>query len=335
MLPMPRKLLLSSVLLLLLAGCRGNVAGQSAESTFEPTLSLATATPFALAATLSPDTPVPSSATPESTRAVPTALPEPTLIVDASPTAGAGTSVPGPVTGSGEPSIVISPQLGAPRDIVVVTGSGWPANATVSLHWGAPDGPTGPLYWEVETDERGFFEIGLIVLPADRWPGGPPEDRDVLQLRALSPALGDYYYFANFTYIPPLDPVYSLVQTFTNEEYDYQISVPNLWTWSWIEDDVTDVRFQSPTEIGYGFVLVYTGTDPAAIIPTVMAREAAGLEYTTGPTSVGAYPGTEAVTSTGMVLQFIPANGYIFVLSFVNDNNEPAYNILSSLALTE
>ena len=150
-------------------------------------------------------TPVPSpSAT---SNLAPTPLPPPTQIQPptAAPSSAASQTTPGqPPPG---PGITLRPALGEPRDIVLVTGTGWPPGAQVSLHWGPVSGPTGPVYWKVKADANGSFSVGLIVLPAEQWPGGPPKLRDILQLRATSPATDPYYYFANFTYIPRLTPV--------------------------------------------------------------------------------------------------------------------------------
>jgi len=341
-----RILLLAIVMVL--SGCSLLGGGQGADATEEaaqvaagPT---ATATPLALAPTLAVGTPT-DMPTVEGgdgeTTGGPTPLPEPTQI--GAPTAtpedgngnGDGTDsgdTPAVNTGNSGPGISISPQLGEPLDVIVVHGSGFEPNEKITFHWGAPDGSTGPEYYSMATDENGNFEIGLKVLPADRWPHSPPKERDLLQLRVFSESLGENYYWANFTYVPRVNAVTSLVQTYENADFGYSISLPNQWTWSWVEDDTSDVRFDSPGA-GNGFIRVEAGTSTSSLIPSMMSQEFSGQSYTTRSISSGKYPGSEAVLNSGRVVQFIPSGGQTYILSFVNDSGAYDTNIHGSLTL--
>jgi hypothetical protein len=62
------------------------------------------------------------------------------------------------------------------------------------------------VYYELDADENGHFSVGLIVPPADKWPGGAPKERDLFQLQARSEAMGENYVFANFTYVKRFSP---------------------------------------------------------------------------------------------------------------------------------
>lgn len=350
-------ILLLITLVFALVGCGilgGDDATQAADDQAADIALTATSTPLALAPTLAGTTPEsPPQAAGESengdsaggsdvgeSSGGPTPLPEPTQI--GAPTAapeGSGDEAAAdngeaPVvnTGSTGPGITIAPQLGEPLDVVVVNGSGFEPNEEVTFHWGAPSGNTGPEYWSMETDANGNFQIGLKVPPADRWPGAPPEERDLLQLRVFAESLDENYYFANFTYIPRVNSITSLVQTYTNDEFGYSISIPNLWTWSWVEDDTTDVRFDSPNA-GTGFVRVEAGTNVSGLISSVMGQEFSGQTYTTRSISVGKYPGTEALLDGGRVVQFIPSDGQTYILSFINDNGAYDTNIHGSFTL--
>nr|MBN1230212.1 hypothetical protein [Anaerolineae bacterium] len=301
-------------------------------------LGLATATQLPLPTLRPTATTAPTSTLPPQEDRAPTPLPEPTEI-SAEPTlepdATEDAIVPTLDPGAVERGIFMSPQLGAPGNIVMVTGYGFPAKAWLTLHWGPADGETGPFYWGVETDEAGQFEVGLIVPPAASWPDPPLEERDLLQLRVFSGALApNEYYWANLTYAPTADPS-ALVLAYVNEDYDFKLMLPNQWTWSWIGNDTADVRFQAPDGDGNGFALVVDGTDETAIIPAIMAQEFPGETYTSGSMSVGVYPGTEVTTSTGKVVQFIPNNGRIVIVSFVLSTGDAAYNILGSFRLVE
>lgn len=320
--------------LLIVSGCSPaeQDAGEN-EGDFTPTQPLPTASPFALPATLAPVT-QPSQV--EGTSAAPTPLPAPTQISVATDVPASDeeeTQVPSSSTAN--KGLTMSPQLGGPGDIVMVTGVGFAAGEMVSLHWAPTDGATGPVYWELEADANGRIEVGLIIPPADKWPRQPLEERDLIQLRAKSPSLGNAYLWINFTYIPPVNAVTSLVLLYENKEYGYQLMVPNLWKWGWTDDDESDVRFQSPDSTGTGFAIVLNGSDETAVIPGIMASEFPGESYTTAPVSVGSYPGSEATTGDGQVVQFIPSGGKIYVISFTDINGNPAYNILSTFTLTD
>lgn len=135
----------------------------------------------------------------------PTPLPAPTQIQPptAAPTDAAAT---GAAQQSAGPVLSMNPAVGEPGDTIIVNGTGWPANAHVVLSWGPTKGPTGPKYWELDADANGSFNVGLKVPAADKWPGGPPTDRTLFQLRATSDATAPNYYWANFTYIKRFVP---------------------------------------------------------------------------------------------------------------------------------
>jgi hypothetical protein len=260
----------------------------------------------------------------------PTALPEPTQIEpgaaaegeadegEAQPEDELAPVVPTPApTG---PGISMTPGVGEPGEIVIVDGSGFEPNSTVSLHWGPPNGDTGPVYWEEETDDDGNFSVGLIVPPAERWPGGSPDEGELFQLRAFSEDLGDFYYWANFKYVDRFIPEASLVLTFENPDYGYAVDLPNAWTWNWVEDFTEDVRFASGDGASTGFVRVIETSNVNSAIQTVMAEEAAGQSYNTEQKQLGAYPGTEATAANGLVVWFIPQGGRVYAVSFTRSD---------------
>lgn len=341
-----RFLLLIASAALILSGCNlfNALAGQPIAAEASPTPETGNpppGTPFTLAPTLEQG-PVLGTPTPTSEGgSAPTPLPEPTQILPATPAseggeapAGGGETTPVvPTPAASGPGISLSPAVGEPGDVVIVTGSGFEPNTTVTLHWGAPDGPPGPVYWEVETDENGEFSVGLIVPPAEQWPRNPPQERDLFQLRAYSESLGDFYYWANFTYLERFNPVTSLVLTYTSEDYGYSIDVPNGWTWDWEEDATDNVRFAAPSGTAKGFIRVIETSDVNAAIQSVMAAEAPGQSYTTTQATLGAYPGTEVTAGNGLVVWFIPQGGRVYAISFTDDNGQFYTLIASSFRL--
>lgn len=307
------------------AGAEATAAVQPTAITLAPTLPQAGE---ATAAPAEPAEPTPTAVVEEAEgdqaaggEGTPTELPPPTQITPPTPEEGAaeGEAPIQPVTGDG---ISITPAVGEPLDIIVVNGSGFAPGETVTLHWAEPDGPTGGVYVEVDADENGSFNVGLIVPPVDQWPGGPPAEMDFIQLRARSESLGDFYYFANFRYVKRFNPSTSLVQNYQNSEYGYSIDLPNAWTWSWVEDDTSDVRFTAPSAVGSGFIRVLETSDVSGAIQTVMPQEAPGRSYTTADLGAGAYPGTQATADNGLVVWFIPGNGRVYALSFTDDNGQ-------------
>ena len=168
-------------------------------------------TPLPPKPTLAPDTPTgaarpvtpthaPAGSPTPTQNLAPTPLPAPTQIQP--PTAAP--TVPGTPGAGGQPSgpsITLNPAVGEPLDVTIVNGSGWPAKAHIVLAWGPTKGPFGPSYWELNADGNGAFDVGLKVPPGDSWPGGQPTDRTLLQLRAVSDAVPNFYAWANFTYI--------------------------------------------------------------------------------------------------------------------------------------
>jgi len=284
--------------------------------------------------TLSPPTLTPSPQGQEG----PTPLPAPTQI-------GVPTATPGGSAASGDqpssppssgsssgPGITVNPQLGEPGDITIVEGSGFSPNVEVVLHWGSPDGDTGPEYWKLDTDERGNFSVGLIVPLKEDWPGGNPKEGDYIQIRATAEELRDFYYWANYRYIKRFGGTTSLALTFQNTDWDYEIDVPNGWTWTWTEDKTENVRFASPSGSGKGFVRVIETTSVTSAISTVMTAE--GLTATSSAqATLGNFPGTEVKTSNGRTVWFIPARGRIYALSFVDDAGQFFQAIAASLRI--
>jgi len=214
----------------------------------------------------------------------------------------------------------MNPAVGEPLDAVIVNGSGFPANAHVTLHWGPVGGPHGPVYWELDADANGAFTIDLLVPPATKWPGGSPKERDLLQLQARSEAIDDSYCFANFTYVKRFNPQTSLVLTYSNKTYGYKLDVPNNWKWD--DANAANVRFNAPTGNAKGFVRTLDGTDVNAAIQTVMAAEAAGQTFTSGSAALGAYNGTKVTAANGLIVWFISSGGHIYALNFVDGNGQ-------------
>lgn len=323
---------------LALMGCA--VFGGAAQEATEVAATTPTSPPT-IAITLAPTLPPESAgggaaspAAPEgggSTSLAPTPLPPPTQIGAGTPGAvGTGTATIAPPAGGSGDGISIDPQLGEPGEIIVVNGSGFAPSEKVSLHWAKPDGPTGPVYYELTTDESGNFNVGLIVPPAESWPGGAPKEGDYIQLRAKSASLGDFYYWANFRYIKRFNPVTSLVQTYTNSTYGYAIDLPNAWTWSWKGDDTSDVRFYAPSpQKGWGFIRVLNTGNVQSAIDTIMAAEFSGQTYTKKDIGAGKYPGTEIKTSGGTVVWFVPSGSRTYVLTFT-DNEGKFYQLVAA-----
>jgi hypothetical protein len=337
---------------LLLAGCSllGGAASPAVEPTLTPTATAQpTATLVALAPTLaqgpiSPptltpsQTPGPGTPTAEGVQGgqAPTALPQPTQIAPATATAegsAAGETSAAPAASSG-PGITLSPQLGEPGETVVVNGSGFAPNSHISFYWThKPNDALGKVYYETDADDNGAFQIGLIVLPGDRWPGGPPTKQgDDIWLVATSDAQPFYRYYAQYLYLPRTGQN-TLVLKYTNTDYGYSIGAPNGWTWSWQGDDTTDVRFQSPSGSGKGFVRVVASADVNAVIASVMGQEFAGQTYTTATGSAGTVPATRVTASNGRVAFFAVANGRTYVISFVGDDGKPQETIMGSFKL--
>ena len=202
----------------------------------------------------------------------------------------------------------------------MVTGSGFPANAHVTLHWGAVGGPHGPVYWELDADESGNFSVGLIVPPANKWPGGSAKERDLIQLQARSEAMGDAYVYYNYTYVKPFNPQTSLVLTYSSDKYGYKIDVPNGWKWD--DSDTANVRFSAPSGNAKGFVRVLDGTDVDAAIQTVMAAEAPGQTFASTDASMGVHSSKQVTAANGLIVHFISSNGRIYALSFTNTDDQ-------------
>lgn len=317
-------------------------AAASPETPAEPPAAATapTATPFVAAPTLQAEPAAtetaPPSATPSltppaptATRVAPTPLPAPTRI------GGQPTAEAQPTSATPDPDdrgITLEPNLGEPGDVTVVRGTAFLPGTTVDLRWAEPEGAVGSIYHQVVVDEDGSFEVGLVVPPAEDWPGGAPEAHDALQMRASSEALPGYEYYANFSYLPRTGQT-TLALTYENADYGYRIELPSGWTYSWADDDTSNVRFESPAGTGRGFVRVMPGTNVEAAIASVVGQEFAGESYTTGQVSVGAYPGTQITTQSGRVVQFIPSGGRTYVISFTNDYGQFGASIVGSFRL--
>jgi hypothetical protein len=337
--------------LLALSGCAlfgagGDEAageGAAASATPPPTWTPVTLAPTLSVGTMAPPTLTPSptgqvtateapaeTPTPEAGSQGPTPLPEPTEIAVMTPTP----ATPEPGSAVAGPNLLISPQMGEPRDIVLVTVSGFPPSSAVGFYW-EPECrlPQTQVYYEDQTNAQGTLEFGLIVLPAERWPAAPPEEGDAIWLVANSDMGDGLYRCIEFLYLKRFDAGTSLVLAYTNEDYGYSIMLPNAWEWSWVEDDTSDVRFNAPSGPAKGFVRVISGTDVAAIIPGVMSAEVPGQTYSTANVSIGAYPGTQAAAANGVIVLFIPSNGRIYVISFTDASGQPENNIMASLRL--
>lgn len=332
-----------SITALILSGCNfTNALGSPSDEPlptltpvveFNPT-SVTLAPTLGPIGTLSPPT---LTASPEGPGG-PTPLPQPTQIgVSTSTQEGSsdsgGQPANNPPSGSSSgPGITVNPQLGEPGDVTIVEGSGFTPNVEVVLHWGAPDGDTGPDYWTLDTDERGNFSVGLIVPPKEKWPGGNPQEGDYIQIRATSEELGDFYYWANYRYIKRFGGTTSLALTFQNTDWDYEIDVPNGWTWTWTEDKTENVRFASPSGSGNGFVRVIETTNVTTAISAVMTAEGLTASSSEAAT-LGNFPGTEVKTSSGRKVWFIPARGRVYALSFVDDAGKFFDAIAASLRI--
>jgi hypothetical protein len=290
-----------------------------ASITLAPTLPLTTAVPTV--------TPVTTTSTVDAALA-PTALPAPTQIAPVTAAAGVtgtpGTQVAAAPSG---PVLALNPPLGEPLDAIIVNGSGFPANAHITLHWGPVGGPHGPVYWEVDADANGSFTQDLLIPPAAKWPGGSPKERDLLQLQARSQAMKDNYVFANFTYVKRFVPETSLVLAYANQTYGYKLDLPNNWKWD--DADTANVRFTAPSGGAKGFVRTLTGSDVNAAIQTVMAAEAAGQTYSSGAGSVGVNTSTQVTAANGLVVHFISSGGRIYAVSFT-DGAGKFFNLIAS-----
>ena len=266
----------------------------------------------------------------------PTALPEPTQIPPAD--AGSGEAGPTPIGPQGTgPGISINPQIGMPLDATIVNGSGFVPGEEVTFHWATESGPTGPEYWSEIADSDGNVNVGLLVPAGVNWPGGEPtEDGDIIQLRAIAPSLDGGYYWANFTFVARFDAVTSLIQTYINTNYGYELDLPDQWTWQWEGEDGDDfdVRFYSGTGDGWGFARITLTTDVDKSIAVIMPLEAPGASYTTEALTGASYPGKKVTTDSGMVVWFIPANGRTYVLSFTKDDGTVYDLILNSFRLS-
>lgn len=333
-------------LIILLTGC--NLLGAlNTPPTEPPAVETATSapspTPVTLAPTLSQNTLVPITLTPTATgQGGPTALPAPTQIgasASASVTPAAGTAAPvagtpatsaptatQPITSITD-GIAIDPGLGEPGDLIHVIGKGFAPNEKITFHWNAASlsAATGAEYYSMNVDGLGNFDEYLYVPKADKWPGGAPKERDLLQLRVLAPSLGFNFVWANFTYVKRFNAGTSMVQLAVIDDFNYEIGLPNGWTWEWQQDDDDDerhqenVRFYNPAGAERGWIRVIETTDVSAAIATVMSLEGLTVASSANKT-VGNFPGTEVKATNGRVVWFIPARNRVYALSFLDDS---------------
>jgi len=302
----------------------------------EMVLPTSTATPFQLAPTIDPD---------EEDRA-PTPLPEPTTISsengEEDGEAGGEESEPEDIefdrSGIG---LIMEPNLGEPGDIVEVIGFGFEPGEEVVLYWSPLDGERGEEDARIDADSGGEFERLVMIPPAEEWPGGPPNELDYIQMRAYSPSLREgEYYFVNFRYIKRFLSEGGIVLEFENPDYPYRVGAPNAWSWTWeVTDDegntipARNVRFEGPNG-EEGFIRVFENTNVSSIIKTVMSEEFGG-SYTTEDSSLGAYPGTQAVTDDGELVLFLTNGGRTYAVSFSLANGEPYDSIISTFRFTD
>lgn len=327
---------------LTLTGCNLTGAFGGSQLTAEPLTPTSTTpspTALVLAPTLGEASLATLTASPTSSgQGGPTPLPAPTQIGAAVTPTSQGTADPAATPGAAptiprdtsQVGISITPEMGEPGDIIMVYGDGLAPNTNVSLHWSAPGGPLGPVYWEVTTDTNGSFTVDLIVPPAERWPNAPLEELEVLQLHAV---YGYFDYFAGFTYVERFDPVTSLVQTMTSDDFNYSISLPNSWRWDWDEDEPEYVWFTAPSGGRNGFVRVVETTDVNAAISSVLSAE--GLTAASRRTAtLGTFPNSTEVTSTsGRVVWFISGRNRVYALSFIDDSGQPYTIIMESFRI--
>lgn len=353
--------------LLALVGCNlpaqlvGGDGEESGVAEGEPTLlPTASPTPFTLAPTLPLDgvegaeeDGSTDGSVDEDNRA-PTPLPEPTPIPAAGEEAD-GEGSEDETDGEGEEEaeeapavefdrsgigLVMDPNLGEPTDVVLVIGFGFEPGEEVVLYWAPLDGERGAEDARIDADSNGEFERLVMIPPADEWPNGPPAELDYVQMRAYAPSLAEgEYYFANFRYIPRFGGVQGLVLFFENPDFPYSVEAPNAWTWEWdigtgeTPEPADDVRFRGPNG-ETGFIRVFNATNVDSVIAAVMDQEF-DANYTTETATVGAYPGTQAVTDGGNLVLFIPANGFVYAVSFSQSNGQPLNNMLSSFRINQ
>lgn len=308
-----------------------DVVGEGVIETFAP-ISSPSPSSITLAPTLPPvttvQTVIPITATPTVDAALaPTEMPAPTQIVPATAAADT-TGTPAAPVG---PGITLNPAVGEPGETILVNGSGFAASAHVTLHWGPVGGPHGPVYWELDVDANGSFSVGLIVPPANKWPGGSAKERDLFQLQVRSETMDDNYVFANFTYVKRFVPETSLVLAYANQTYGYKLDLPNNWKWD--DADTANVRFTAPSGGAKGFVRTLTGSDVDAAIQTVMAAEAAGQTYSSGAGSVGVNTSTQVTAANGLVVHFISSGSRVYAVSFTDGSGKFFTLIASSFRL--
>ncbi|NDJ54718.1 MAG: hypothetical protein GYB68_16745 [Chloroflexi bacterium] len=334
-------------------------SGDAQPEELAPTETVApTPTTFELAPTLPPDDAVAPTATTETAEAeptpdlAPTPLPEPTQIgateapegeEEADDAEGEGDTDDGsdepadnefspPPVPTG-PGISISPAVGEPLDVIFVVGTGFAPNEIVELYWTSLTGTIGEVYYEQAADESGNFQVtfGLIVPPAERWPGGSAQEGDILQLRAYASSLGDEYFFANYTYIERFDPFTSLTQTFDNPDYDYVIDIADGWIWDWEGDIANAVRFETITgDTGFGFILVYGSDNTRGTVDVVMAQEAPGRTFTVEDVQFSGLSGLRATADNGLVVFFVSRDGRTYAISFTNVDGNVFSDVLST-----
>lgn len=351
---------------LMLAALACNFPGATAnpgQDAAEVTPSLPpTATELVLAPTLPQEPIEPPTLTPDpdgtpTPDLAPTPLPDPTEIVpefqenpDLTQTATAGPPPAGDAEGEDAEAqggsavdrsgtgIFIEPQLGEPNEIILVTGFGFQPNEEITLHWSPLNGDTGPEYTRFDADEAGGFERLVRVPPAENWPGGPPDELDYIQMRAIAESDEDFIHFANYRYVIRFGSPTGLVLTFNNPDLPYTVQFPNGWAWNWTIPEgqeaggADNVRLVSPGG-NNGFIRVVSAASAEAGAATIMAAEAPGQPFQTTAASVGAVPGLQTTTGD-LTVYFFAQGGRVYGLGFRSTAQDVMSAIVGSFRIT-
>ena len=292
---MPLMLSLAGFLLVLGAcGPAPDPAGETAELT--PTLTV-TPAPFNPTVTpLPPPTELPP-VTPPTATVVPTITPTPTRD-------------PNVLT------VLMEPNLGDLETVVRLEGAGFEPESEVELYWMEPDEtPSGAPDATVETDEAGVFAATLTVPSV--WPGGTPEERDLLELRAVGQEGRSAW--ATYTYVELFTGFVAPASTYANAVYGYSVDLPPGWVAQ--DADAANVLFGPEGETAASFIRVIAEADVDAAIATVMGEVAAGASYDVEDSKLGAEDGKRVtVSDSGQVYWFLGQGGQTYALHFVAED---------------
>lgn len=258
------------------------------------------------------------TATPAQFRPTVTPLPPPTeLPLVTPPTATViPTITPTPTRDPNVLTVLMEPNLGDLETLVRLEGLGFEPESEVELFWTEPDEkPSGAPDATVETDEAGTFKATLTV-PAV-WPGGTPEERDLLELRAVGDEGRSAW--ATYTYVVPFTGFVAPASTYTNTVYGYSVDLPPGWVAQ--DADAANVLFGPEGETAASFIRVISEADVGAAIATVMDEVAAGASYDIEDSKLGAEEGKRVtVTDSGQVYWFLGQGGRTYALHFVADD---------------